>query len=214
MDTLSRRDFVIVMAAAGGGLLLGCRVDDRSGPSAFAPNAFVRIGTDSRVTLIVPQVEMGQGVYTAMPMLIAEELEVGLDQVTVEHAPPNDTLYANESVGFQMTGGSTSVRMFYEPLRKAGAAARMMLIAAAAAQWHVDPSACRARRGVVTHGLTKRALTYGALANRAAAQRVPSEITLKDPKDFTLIGTRAKRLDTPSKVNGAAQYSIDVRWLE
>jgi CO/xanthine dehydrogenase Mo-binding subunit len=211
MPTISRRDFMIVMAAAGGGLLLGCRVDDRSDSPPFAPNAFVRIGSDGRVTLVIPQVEMGQGMYTALPMLIAEELEVGLEQIAVEQAPPSEKLYANPVFGTQATGGSTSVRVFSEPLRKAGAAARMMLIAAAAAQWHVDPSACRARRGVVTHEATKRSLTYGELASRAAGQPAPTEITLKDPKDFTLIGTRAKRLDTPSKVNGTAQYGIDVR---
>jgi isoquinoline 1-oxidoreductase subunit beta len=211
METLSRRDFVVVMAAAGGGLLLGCRIDDRPNPDAFAPNAFVRIGTDGRVTLVMAQIEMGQGMYTALPMLIAEELEVGLDQITIEQAPPNDQLYRNAIFGFQATGGSTSVRAFSEPLRKAGAAARMMLVAAAAGQWRVDPGACSAQRGVVTHGATKRTLTYGALADRAAKQPVPTEISLKDPKDFTLIGTRAKRLDTPSKVNGSAQYGIDVR---
>ncbi|HTA73125.1 MAG TPA: xanthine dehydrogenase family protein molybdopterin-binding subunit [Gemmatimonadaceae bacterium] len=211
METLSRRDFVVVMAAAGGGLLLGCRIDDRSNSNAFAPNAFVRIGADGRVTLVMPQIEMGQGMYTALPMLIAEELEVGLDQVTVEQAPPNEKLYVNPLFGIQATGGSTSVRAFSEPLRKAGAAARMMLVAAAAGQWRVDPSACSAQRGVVTHGATKRTLPYGALADRAAKQPVPTEISLKDPKDFTLIGTRAKRLDTPSKVNGSAQYGIDVR---
>jgi isoquinoline 1-oxidoreductase beta subunit len=211
METLSRRDFVVVMAAAGGGLLLGCRSDDRANPDAFAPNAFVRIGTDGRVTLVMPQIEMGQGMYTALPMLIAEELEVGLDQITIEQAPPNDQLYRNSIFGFQSTGGSTSTRAFFEPLRKAGAAARMMLVAAAAGQWRVDPGACSVERGVVSHGATKRSLTYGALADRAAKQSVPTEITLKDPKDFTLIGTRAKRLDTPSKVNGSAQYGIDVR---
>ena len=125
---------MIVMAAAGGGLLLGCRVDDRSDSPPFAPNAFVRIGSDGRVTLVIPQVEMGQGMYTALPMLIAEELEVGLEQIAVEQAPPSEKLYANPVFGTQATGGSTSVRVFSEPLRKAGAAARMMLVAAAAAQ--------------------------------------------------------------------------------
>ena len=197
MDTLSRRDFLVVAAAAGGGLLLGCRVSGRRADDAAAAgaadgasagefaNAFVRIGTDGRVTLITPQVEMGQGVYTAMPMLVAEELEVGLDQVTVEHAPPNDKLYANALVGFQMTGASSSVRIFYEPLRNAGAAARTMLVAAAATTWGVDPSACRAQRGVVTHGPSGRSLGYGALANKAAEQPVPTQIVLKDPKQLS-----------------------------
>ena len=118
-----------------------------SAPPVFAPNAFVRIGTDGRVTLIINQVEMGQGMYTSMPMLIAEELEVGLDQVAVEHAPPDDKLYANPLVGFQMTGASSSVRMMFQPLRKAGATARAMLVGAAAQSWNVDPATCRAEKG-------------------------------------------------------------------
>jgi isoquinoline 1-oxidoreductase beta subunit len=221
-DTVSRRDFVVAIATAGGGLLLGCRVDGRrsvpasaesaaSAPPAFAPNAFVRIGTDGRVTLVMNQVEMGQGMYTSMPMLIAEELGVGLDQVELEHAPPDDKLYANPLVGFQMTGASSSVRMMFEPLRKAGATARAMLVAAAAQNWSVDPASCRAEKGVVTHVPTGRTLTYGALADKAAKLPVPDKVALKDPKDFRLIGTPAKRLDTPAKVNGTAPYAIDVR---
>jgi len=129
--TVSRRDFVVVLTAAGGGLLLGCRVGDRSGattaaaagaPPAFAPNAFIRIGSDGGVTLVMNQVEMGQGTYTSMPMLLAEELEVGLDQVRLEHAPPDDKLYANPLFGDQETGGSSSVRAFYEPLLEREAA--------------------------------------------------------------------------------------------
>ena len=132
MNTVSRRDFVVVLTATGSGLLLGCRVGDRAGATtaaaatqpAFAPNAFIRIGTDGRVTLVMNQVEMGQGAYTSMPMLMAEELEVGLDQVQLEHAPPDDKLYANPFFGDQETGGSSSVRGFYEPLRRAGATDR------------------------------------------------------------------------------------------
>jgi len=219
---MERRDFVVVLASAGGGLLLGCRVGDRlqvksstaagaPEPPVFAPNAFVRIGRDGRVTIIVGQVEMGQGMYTSMPMLIAEELEVPLDQVRVEHAPPNDNLYANPLVGFQMTGASSSVKMLYEPLRKAGATARMMLVAAAAQRWSVDPASCQASKGTVTHPPTGKKLAYGELADAAAKLPVPAEVTLKDPKNFTLIGTPAKRLDSPEKVNGTAMYSIDVR---
>jgi isoquinoline 1-oxidoreductase beta subunit len=221
-DQVSRRQFVVVLAAAGGGLLLGCRAGDRTAAkgaaaaaapdvAAFAPDAFVRIGTDGRITLIMPQVEMGQGMYTSMPMLIAEELEVPLDQVHLEHAPPSDKLYANPIFGFQATGGSTSVRGFYEPLRKAGATARIMLVAAAAQRWGVEPASCRAERGSVHHPPTGRTLAYGALADAAAKLPVPAEVKLKDPKDFVLIGTPAKRLDSPEKVNGTAKYSIDVR---
>jgi isoquinoline 1-oxidoreductase beta subunit len=221
-ETVSRRDFVVVIATAGGGLLLGCRADGRrslpgsaettaSAPPAFAPNAFVRIGTDDRVTVILPQAEMGQGVYTALPMLVAEELGVGLDQVKVEHAPGDDRLYANPLLGFQVTGSSSSVRGFYKPLRQAGATARTMLVAAAAQGWGVDPATCRAEHGTVIHSQSGRKLAYGALAERAAKLPVPDQVSLKDPKAFTLIGTSAKRLDTPDKVNGTAQYSIDTR---
>ena len=220
MDRVSRREFLIAGAAAGGGLLLEWHLDGRpraaaadpeATPSVFAPNAFIRIGRDGRVTLIMSQVEMGQGVYTSMPMLLAEELEVGLEQVRLEHAPPDDKLYANPLFGDQETGASSSVRAFYQPLRRAGAAARTMLVAAAAATWNVDPASCRAQKGVVTHSPTGRTLTYGALAVKAAGLPVPAQVTLKDPKDFKLIGTPAKRLDTPSKVDGTAQYGIDVR---
>jgi isoquinoline 1-oxidoreductase subunit beta len=219
---VSRRDFVVVLASAGGGLLLGCRVDGRrdvrssasaaaSDTPSFAPNAFIRIDRNGRVTMIVAQVEMGQGMYTSMPMLLAEELEVPLDQVQVEHAPPNDKLYANPLVGFQMTGASSSVKMLYQPMRNAGATARTMLVTAAAQQWKVDPASCRAQKGMVSHPATGRRLSYGELADAAAKVPVPAQVKLKDPKDFTLIGTPAKRLDSPDKVNGTAKYSIDVR---
>ena len=217
MTTVSRREFVTVLAAVGGGLLLGYPVEGGQravSPGAtspgFAPSGFIRIAPDGGITLIMPQVEMGQGTYTSMPMLLAEELEVAPDQVRLEHAPPDDKLYANPFFGEQMTGASSSVRAFYEPLRRAGATARAMLVAAAAASWNVDPASCRAQKGVVTHTPTGRSLTYGVLAAKAAALPVPDKVTLKDPKDFTLIGTPAKRLDTPSKVNGTAQFGIDV----
>ena len=225
MTTVSRREFVTVLAAAGGGLLLGYRVvggprgsamaATASAPDAtspgFAPNAFIRIGPDGGITLIMPQAEMGQGTHTSLPILLAEELEVAPEQVRLEHASPDDKRYANPFFGEQMTGASSSVRAFYEPLRRAGATARTMLVAAAAASWNVDPASCRARKGLVTHTPTGRTLTYGALAAKAAALPVPDKVALKDPKDFTLIGTPTKRLDTASKVNGTAQYGIDVR---
>jgi isoquinoline 1-oxidoreductase beta subunit len=223
-DGVSRRDFVRVMAAAGGGLLLGCGVDDPRrdrlstaktvpdvSPPAFAPNAYVRVGTDDVVTVILPQAEMGQGIYTALPMLVAEELEVGLDRVRVELARGDDKLYANPLFGFQMTGASTSTRAFHKPMRQAGATARAMLIAAAAQSWGVDPVSCRAEQGTVIHTGTGRRVTYGQVAERAAKLPLPDKVALKDPKDFKLVGTPAKRLDTPSKVNGTALYGIDVR---
>ncbi len=219
MNTVSRRDFVVALTSAGGGLLLGFRIGAQwrvataaaATPLEFAPNAFIRIGMDGRVTLIMGQIEMGQGMYTSMPMLVAEELEVGLDQVRLEHAPPDEKLYVNPLFGIQATGGSTSVMAMYVPLRRAGATARTMLVAAAAQTWEVDPASCRAHRGTVTHTPTGRKLTYGALAEKAAKVPVPADVPLKDPKDFTLIGTPAKRLDTPEKVNGKAQFAIDVR---
>jgi len=217
MTTVSRREFVSVLTAAGGSLLLGYRVGEGqrvasvASTPGFAPNAFIRIAPDGSITLFMPQAEMGQGTHTSMSMLLAEELEVTPEQVRLEHAPPDDKLYANPLFGEQITGASSSIRMFYEPLRRAGATARAMLIAAAAASWNVHAASCRAREGVVTHTPTGRTLSYGALAAKAATVPVPDKIALKDPKDFTLIGTPAKRPDTPSKVNGTAQYGIDVR---
>ena len=214
---LSRRTFLSAGAAAGGGLLLSFSVPEfmsnaeAADAKGFAPNAFIRIGRDGRVTLIINQVEMGQGTYTSMPMLIAEELEVDLRKVHVEHAPPDDKLYGNPHRGFQMTGGSTSVRVFWEPLRRVGATARSMLVSAAAQTWKVDPNSCRAEDGEVIHTPTGRKLSYGALADKAATLRIPDSVPLKDPKDFKLIGTSAKRLDSPDKVNGRAEFGIDVK---
>ena len=217
---LSRRQLLFVGAATGGGFLLGWHRPSgprilaaavKATPAVFAPNAFIRIGRDGRIRLIMNQVEMGQGTYTSMPMLLAEELEVGLDQVHLEHAPPDDKLYSVPVFGFQVTGASCSVRLLYEPLRRAGAAARSMLVAAAAQTWSVDAASCRAEKGVVTHTPTGRTLRYGALADKAATLPVPAQVVLKDPREFKLIGTPAKRLDTPAKVNGTAQFGIDVR---
>ena len=211
----SRRTFLVTSAAAGGGLLLGVYLPRSIGAKAqvadgiFAPNAFLRIRPDDSITLIMPQVEMGQGTYTSMSMLIAEELEVDLVKVILEAAPPSDKLYANPLLGFQVTGGSTSVPGFWEPLRRAGATARVMLIQAAAVQWSVDPASCRAEKGEVVSPTGQR-LNYGTLVDAAAKLPVPDKVALKDPKDFTLIGTPAKRLDTPEKVNGKAKFGIDV----
>lgn len=212
----SRRDFLKVGAAAGGGLLLSFSLRGAPGAAfaaeaqAFAPNAYVRIGRDGKVTLTVAQVEMGQGTFTSMPMLIAEELEVDLANVALEQAPPSDKLYANPLIGFQVTGGSTSVRALWTPLREAGAAARMLLIKAAAEAWGVDANGLSAEKGEVVDKASGRKLAYGALADKAATYPAPDKVALKDPKDFRLIGTPAKRLDTPSKVDGSAKFGIDV----
>jgi isoquinoline 1-oxidoreductase subunit beta len=207
---LSRRSFLEVSAAAGGALLIGFNVPVRFA-GAFAPNAFIRIDPDGVVTLVMHKVEMGQGTYTAMSMLLAEELEVDLSQVRLEHAPADDARYAEPTFGVQETGGSTSVRGNFAPLRRAGATAREMLVAAAAATWKVDSKACHADHGAVIHDATSRRLDYGSLVDRAARMRLPGDVQLKQPKDFRLIGTPVKRLDTPDKVDGTTQYGIDVR---
>ena len=217
--SLSRRTFLKVSATAGGGLLLSFILprmvwsSETAGATTadvFAPNAFIRIGRDGRVTLIMPYVEMGQGTYTSIPMLIAEELEVDLTQITLEAAPPDERHYANPIFQLQATGGSTSVRAAWEPLRRAGATVRTMFLSAAAQAWKVAPTSCRAEKGEVIHATSGRRLTYGALVDKAATLPMPDHVALKDAKDFTLIGTSAKRLDTPDKVNGKAQFSIDV----
>lgn len=214
---VSRRFFLQAGAAAGGGLMLSLRLPFAKGAAAaegaegFAPNAFIRIGRDGQIVLIMPYVEMGQGTYTSIPMLIAEELEVDLQQVRLEHAPANPKLYANPLLGVQATGNSNAIRGAWKPLRQAGATAKTMLISAAAKRWDVDAASCRAQTGEVLHTSTGRKATYGELAADAARLPVPENIMLKRPEEFKLIGTPAKRLDTPAKVNGTAVYGIDAR---
>jgi isoquinoline 1-oxidoreductase beta subunit len=175
----------------------------------FAPNAFIRIDHSGKTTLVMPQAEMGQGVYTAIPMILAEELDADFAQVVLKHAPPNDKLYGNPIFQVQVTGNSNSIRAFWKPLRVAGAAARAMLVQAAAQQWQVDAASCSASNGKVTHAASGRTLGYGDLADAASRLAVPQDPPLKDPKDFTLIGKPLKRLDTPAKTNGNAVYGID-----
>ena len=233
---LSRRTFlkfsVTVGVAAGGGLLLGFSLptpsqaqgQDPTGKSViggdasepapagvFAPNAFIQIDNTGKVTLVIPKVEMGQGVYTSIPMLIAEELEVPLDSVTIDHAPPNEKLFMDPLLGGQLTGGSTSIRYAWDPMRKAGATARVLLISAAAQQWQVDPATCHAQAGQVIHAASNRSLGYGQLVDAAAKLPAPQNVPLKDPKDFKIIGTAVKRLDSPEKVDGTAMFGLDVR---
>jgi CO/xanthine dehydrogenase Mo-binding subunit len=212
---LSRRHFLQAGAAAGG-LLVGVAIGiprpaAAQGAGSFAPNAFVRIDPSGIVTVITPYVEMGQGTYTSVPMLVAEELEVEMASVRYEHAPPNEKLYANPLVGVQMTGGSTTIRATYEPLRRAGAAARTMLLQAAAQRWSVTDAECHALRGEIVHAPSGRRLKYGALVADAARLPVPEKPVLKAHAAFKVIGTKARRLDTPGKVNGSAVYGIDVR---
>jgi isoquinoline 1-oxidoreductase beta subunit len=175
----------------------------------FAPNAFIRIDDSGKTTLVMPQVEMGQGVYTSIPMILAEELDADFSQVTLEHAPPSDKLYGNPMFGIQATGNSNSVRAWWKPLRTAGASARAMLVQAAAQQWQVDPASCTTANSEVIHSASGRKLSYGALALAAGSEVPPNDVALKDPKDFVLIGKPLKRLDTPDKVNGKAVYGID-----
>ena len=175
----------------------------------FAPNAFIRIDHAGKTTLVMPQVEMGQGVYTALAMILAEELHADFTQVALEHAPPSDKLYGNPIFGIQATGNSNSVRAFWKPLRIAGAAARAMLVQAAAQQWQVDPASCSAANSKVTHAASGRSLGYGELADAASQLPVPPNPPLKDPKDFTLIGKPLKRFDTPGKTDGKVIYGID-----
>ena len=175
----------------------------------FVPNAFIRIDKAGKTTLVMPQVEMGQGVYTSLPMILAEELDADYAQVALMHAPASDKLYGNPAFGIQATGNSNSVRAFWLPLRKAGAEARAMLVQAAAQQWQVEPASCTTANGQVIHATSGRKLSYGALAEAASSQTPPKDVPLKDPKDFTLIGKPLKRLDTPDKTNGKVVYGID-----
>src|SRR6201995_352580 len=175
----------------------------------FAPNAFIRIEESGRTTLVMPQVEMGQGIYTALAMILAEELDADLASIVLEHAPANEKLYANPVFGVQATGGSTSVRAFWKPLREAGATARAMLVQAAAQQWQVEPASCTTSKSEVIHAGSGRKLAYGALALAARSQTPPKDVKPKDPKDFVYIGQPLKRFDTPDKVNGKAVYGID-----
>ena len=217
-NTLSRRS--VLRGGLASSLLLAFHIPASAAGAAaskpdplkdsFAPNAFIRIDPAGKVTLIMPQVEMGQGVYTSVAMILAEELDADFTKVALEHAPPNDKLYGNPIFGIQVTGNSNSIRAFWKPLREAGAAGRTMLIQAAAQQWRTDPAACTARNGEVLHAASGRRLGFGALVGAASKLTPPKNPPLKDPKDFTLIGKSLKRLDTPSKVDGRALYGIDV----
>jgi isoquinoline 1-oxidoreductase subunit beta len=181
----------------------------------FVPNVFVRISRDGRIRLVMPKVEMGQGVYTSIPMLIAEELEVSLENVEIEISPPESELYTDPLLSAQITGGSNSMRYAWEPLRRAGAAARVLLIRAAASQWEVIPESCYAKNARVIHGPTGRTLEYRQLVARATRLPIPKDlaktVALKDPRQFRVIGRPVKRLDSPEKVNGSAVFGIDVR---
>ncbi len=213
----TRRDFLKVSGTVAGGLALGfylptgprvARAD--AGGGYASPNAWVRVGLDNTITIMCARSEMGQDVYTSMPLLVAEELDVDINKIKVEFAPPAE-VYINALLGGQLTGGSTAVRDAWEKLRKAGASARMMLVAAAADQWGVDPGQCTTANGVVSGPGGKRA-NYGQLAAKAAQMEVPKDPALRPASQFKYVGnTKIKRLDTEAKVRGTAQFGIDTR---
>lgn len=217
-NNLSRR--ALLTGGLAGGFLLAFHLPLRAAVNEpvqprdttegkFAPNAFIRIDETGRTVLMMPQVEMGQGTYTSISAVLAEELDADWSKVEVQHAPPDDKLYGNPTFGLQVTGNSNSIRAWWLPLRKAGATARAMLVQAAAGQWGVEPASCTAAKGEVVHDASGRRLAYGALALAAQGQTPPKDVALKDPKDFVIIGQSLKRLDTPDKVNGKAVYGID-----
>jgi isoquinoline 1-oxidoreductase beta subunit len=213
---LSRRNFLKRSALAGGGLVLGFYLPLNSGAAyakrsqrVFQPNAFIRVARDGTVTLVINKSEMGQGVYTSLPMLIAEELECDWKSIRLEPAPV-DPAYNHAQWGIQGTGGSTSVLSEWERLSKAGAAAREMLIAAATKTWKASPDTCRAEKGRVIHRSGK-ALRYGELADKAAEMPIPKEVKIKSPEQYKIIGRAMPRLDSPSKVSGKAEFGLDVK---
>lgn len=211
---LSRRGLLGAGVLGGGALLLGldfasARVLATAPDTTFAPDAFIRIGPDGGTTIIMPQTEMGQGIYTSLTMLIAEELDLPLSGITVEAAPADDALYGNPIFKVQSTGGSTSMRGYWLPMRKAGASARAMLVGAAARRWKVEPASCRTEAGEVIHDASGRRLGYGALAAAAMRERLPEDPPLKEPSAFRLIGRSQHRLDTAGKVDGSVRYGID-----
>lgn len=213
---IARRDFLKSSVTLGAGLWIAAYVPELAAGIAetngkvFAPNAFVRIAPDETVTIIANHSEMGQGAYTSLPMLLNEELEADWSKIKVESAPV-DAVYNHTVFNMQMTGGSTSTPSEWERLRRMGAMARIMLVDAAAQKWGVDAVGCRVQKGVVIHTASGRKASYGSLAESASQSKPPQNIPLKDPKNFTLIGKWTRRLDTPSKVDGSAQFGLDVQ---
>lgn len=214
----SRRKFLKDGAIAMTGLVIGFYLPVKGGRAyaaemqakpVYPPNAFIRIAPDNSITIIVNKSEMGQGVYTSMPMLIAEELEADWRRIYIEAAPVA-AVYNHTAFGMQLTGGSSSVPSSWEQLRRVGASGRMMLIRAAAQKWKVLESECHAENSHVIHAGSGRKLSYGALAKAAAKLPLPDDVPLKSPQDFKLIGKPVKRLDTPQKINGTAKFGLDI----
>jgi isoquinoline 1-oxidoreductase beta subunit len=207
MSPLSRREFIAAGVAAGAGLVIGFYLPHGSNGAGqeFSPNAYLKITPENKVIVVVARSEMGQGVRTSLPMILAEELEADWKQIQIEQAGAS-TLF-----GDQTTGGSASVRTTWDPMRKAGAAAREMLISAAAIEWGVARASCKAENGAVLHPPSNRRAAYGELAHRAATLPVPTDVPLKQAKDYKIVGKPLPRLDTPAKVNGTAEFGIDFR---
>src|SRR3954469_10417398 len=219
MDTImtSRRAFLKTTTVAGGGLMLGAYlgplgdIATLSAATAFEPNVWVKITPDNKARIMLSMLELGQGVMTAMPMLLAEELDLNWNDVTTEWAPA-DPRYGNPNFGgAQLTAGSNSVRGMWKLLREAGASARSMLITAAAQTWNVPENTCTTDKGEVIHAASNRRLRYGALVDKAATVAVPKTVSLKSPKDFKIAGKSLPRLDIPEKVNGTAGFGLDVQ---
>lgn len=206
MSPLSRREFVGAGIGAAAGLVIGFYLPHRGKSTKdFSPNAYLRITPDNKITIVVARSEMGQGVRTALPMILAEELEADWKQIEIEQAGAS-TLY-----GDQTTGGSASIRTTWDPMRKAGASAREMLITAAALTWGVPRSSCTAEAGHVKHAASNRTLSYGELVGKASTLPIPSDVPLKQSKDYKIVGQRIPRLDSLAKVKGEAIYGIDFR---
>src|SRR5215472_11206267 len=207
MSPLSRREFVGAGIAGAAGLVIGFYLPHKGGAEkeSFSPNAYLRITPDDKVTVVVARSEMGQGVRTALPMILAEELEADWKQIEMEQAGAS-TLF-----GDQTTGGSASVRTTWDPMRKAGATAREMLISAAALTWGVPRSTCTAENGRVKHAASNRSLSYGDLVGKASTLPIPSDVTLKQSKDYKIVGQRLARVDSLAKVKGEAVFGIDFR---
>ncbi len=213
LSKLSRRAFLKAGAAAGGGFMIGWvpHAAKAGGDAVFAPDAFIRLDSTGKVAVVMPVIEMGQGTYTSLPMVIAEEMDLDMGNVTFEHSPAGNA-YGNPMLGgVQITGGSNSIRGFYMPFRQAGATARRMLMTAAAQELGVEEGTLTTEPGFVVHARSGRKTPYGELAQAASALSVPAGVALKDPSTFRIIGNSVKRLDTAKKVNGAAKFGIDVQ---
>ncbi|HTE10282.1 MAG TPA: molybdopterin cofactor-binding domain-containing protein, partial [Chitinophagaceae bacterium] len=216
---INRRQFLRSGALLSGGLVISfvlpvsAKQLKKSGAGVpnfyFAPNAFLRVGVDDSINIILSHVEMGQGIWTTLSMLIAEELDADWKNITIEHSPAGKS-YVHTAYGLQITGGSSSTWSEFDRYRQAGATARVLLIQAAAQKFGVNPADCHTENGMVISGNQKA--SYGELATAAAALPAPGKVELRKPEQWKYIGKGVKRLDAPDKVNGAAKYGMDVHF--